>query len=267
MMKRTTLIFLGVIVALGIAFTATKVDTRSVENTDTLVVSYNELEIPVTYGDIEETRRNRSSYTVSYNHETKQPNWVAWVLTADETDGPIKKKDYTFEDDDDIPDPKGYKSDYYMSGYDRGHLCPAGDNKWDAEAMRDCYLMTNMCPQTSSLNSGVWNSIEKRCRTWAEKYGEIYIVCGPLFIGTEHKTIGKNKVVVPEAFFKVVLCLGDEPKAIGYICYNHGETGQDISDFVKTVDEIEETTGYDFFSSLPDSLENNIEGIYDLSRW
>lgn len=260
-------LFMGAIITIGLAFTATKEEPPSGENTITSAVTYDELEIPINPKELKETRKHRESYTISYNHETKQPNWVAWVLTADETDGPIKKKDYNFEDDNDIPDPKGYKSDYYNSGYDRGHLCPAGDNKWNGDAMRDCYLMTNMCPQTSTLNSGIWNSIEKRCRAWAEKYGEIYIVCGPLFIGTKHKTIGKNKVVVPEAFFKVILCLGDEPKAIGYICYNHDQRGKDMLDFVKTIDEIEETTGYDFFSSLPDSLESKIEAICDLSRW
>lgn len=267
MKKRTTLIFLGAVAALCLAFTATKGDRCSGGDNVIPSTTYDELEIPLNPEGLEETRRSRASYTVSYNHKTKQPNWVAWILTADETNGPINKKDYDFEDDDDIPDPKGYKSDYFTSGYDRGHLCPAGDNKWDSAAMHDCYLMTNMCPQTSSMNSGIWNSIEKRCRTWAEKYGEIYIVCGPLFIGTDHKTIGKNKVVVPEAFFKVVLCMGDYPKAIGYICYNQGQAGSDISDFVKTVDEIEEVTGYDFFSQLPDSLENHIEGTCDLSLW
>ena len=117
-----------------------------------------------------------------------------------------------FEDDMDMPSPKGMKADYYNSGYDRGHLCPAGDNKWNQKAMDECFLMTNMCPQTHALNAGIWNSIEQQCRTWAKKYGKVYIVCGPIFLNKQHRKLGKNKVVVPDAFFKVILRTGKNPQ-------------------------------------------------------
>ena len=74
-----------------------------------------------------------------------------------------------------------------------------------------------MCPQNGNLNRGDWNEMEMACRNWASKYGGVYVVCGPILYKGKHKTIGKNKVVVPEAFFKVVLREGKEPKAIGFI--------------------------------------------------
>ena len=140
------------------------------------------------------------AYTVSYNHDTRQPNWVAWSLTRAHASGKLKRGD--FEDDMDMPSPKGTKADYYNSGYDRGHLCPAGDNKWNQKAMDECFLMTNMCPQTHALNAGIWNSIEQQCRTWAKKYGKVYIVCGPIFPNKQHRKLGKNKVVVPRCFLQ-----------------------------------------------------------------
>jgi endonuclease G len=73
--------------------------------------------------------------------------------------------------------------------------------------MKESNLLTNICPQDRGLNSGLWNVIERDCRKWAKKYGDLYIVCGPVFLNREHEVIGKNKVVVPEAFFKVILCL------------------------------------------------------------
>lgn len=100
-------------------------------------------------------------------------------------------------------------------------MCPAGDNKWDERAMRESNLLSNICPQDRSLNSGVWNKIEQDCRRWAKKYGDVYIVCGPIFLNREHETIGENKVVVPEAFFKVILCLQGKPKAIGFVIRNN----------------------------------------------
>ena len=174
---------------------------------------------------------------------------------------------YGIEDDMDMPSPKGTKADYYNSGYDRGHLCPAGDNKWNQKAMDECFLMTNMCPQTHALNAGIWNSIEQQCRTWAKKYGRVYIVCGPIFLNKQHRKLGKNKVVVPDAFFKVILRTGKNPQAIGFICRNQGATGLQKKDFVNSVDEVERITGYDFFSKLPDNIEKKIEAKADINRW
>ena len=211
------------------------------------------------------TIRRRFSYTVSYNHNTRQPNWVAWTLTRAHASGKLKRGD--FEDDMDMPSPKGTKADYFNTGFDRGHMCPAGDNKWNQKAMDECFLMTNMCPQTHALNAGVWNSIEQQCRTWAKKYGKVYIVCGPIFLNKQHRKLGKNKVVVPDAFFKVILRTGKNPQAIGFICRNQSAKGLQKKDFVNSVDEVERITGYDFFSKLPDNVEKKIEAKADLSNW
>ena len=133
--------------------------------------------------------------------------------------------------------------------------------------MDECFLMTNMCPQTHALNAGIWNSIEQQCRTWAKKYGKVYIVCGPIFLNKQHRKLGKNKVVVPDAFFKVILRTDKNPQAIGFICRNQGATGLQKKDFVNTVDEVERITGYDFFSKLPDNIEKKIEAKADINQW
>ena len=227
---------------------------------------YDGVEIPVyTKGNLSETIKRRYSYTVSYNHQMKNPNWVAWSITADHASGKVQRTD--FWDDDDMPDPKGYLSDYYNSGYDRGHMCPAGDNKWSEKAMEDCFRITNMCPQDGGLNRGMWNSIEQQCRAWAKKYGKVYVVCGPIYLNQQHRKIGKNKVVVPEAFFKVVLCMEGTPKAIGFICRNLSQKGKKKTDFINTIDDVERITGYDFFSKLPDNIENKVEAHADINEW
>ncbi len=230
------------------------------------VVEADGLELPVyTKGTLSETIKKRYSYTLSYNHDTKNPNWVAWTITSTHASGSVQRMD--FMDDEDMPDPKGYLSDYYNSGYDRGHMCPAGDNKWSEKAMEDCFLITNMCPQNNSLNRGVWNSIEQQCRAWAKEYGKVYVVCGPIYLNQQHRKIGKNKVVVPEAFFKVVLRMGENPQAIGFICRNVSQKGKKKTDFINSVDEVERITGYDFFSKLPDGVEKKIEAHADINEW
>lgn len=208
----------------------------------------------------------RTGYVTSYNKTTLLPNWVAWHLTAERTEGSAKRSDVDFAEDNEVPEPRATDWDYYNSGYDRGHMCPAADNKWSKKAMEESFFFTNMCPQNSNLNRGDWNEMEMACRKWAKKYGGIYIVCGPILYKGKHKTIGKNKVVVPEAFFKVVLRTGDEPQAIGFI-YKNTSGNRPKDSYVNTVDEVERITGIDFFPSLPDDVENKVEATADIANW
>lgn len=207
----------------------------------------------------------RTAYSLSYNNETLCPNWVAWNLTADHADGEwTRSNDY--REDYNVPAPRATNEDYKGSSWSRGHMCPAGDCKWDASAMSETFLLSNMCPQNRSLNSGLWNRIEMDCRKWAQIYGSVYIVCGPLFYNKEHETIGVNKVVVPEAFFKVILCLKGTPKAIGFVVKNNSGTKKK-DQYTNTVDDVERITGYDFFPALPDDIENEVESHTNIDDW
>lgn len=208
----------------------------------------------------------RTGYVASYNKTTLLPNWVAWHLTAERTEGSAKRSGVDFAEDTEVSEPRATDWDYYNSGYDRGHMCPAADNKWSKKAMEESFLFTNMCPQNGNLNRGDWNEMEMACRKWAKKYGDLYIVCGPILYKGKHKTIGKNKVVVPEAFFKVVLRTGDDPQAIGFI-YKNTSGNRPKDSYVNTVDEVERITGIDFFPSLPDDVEKKVEAECGLGLW
>lgn len=223
------------------------------------------VEIPKVLSDVPEQLLNRMAYMISYNFSTKCPNWVAWHLTAEHADGNIARTN-DYREDMDVPSPRATNEDYKGSVWSRGHLCPAGDNKWDEKAMSESNLLTNICPQHASLNSGLWNVIERDCRKWAKKYGDVYIACGPIYLNKEHETIGANRIVVPEAFFKVILCLKDKPKAIGFIVRNNEGTKKK-DQYVNTVDEVERITGIDFFPALPDDIENEVEAYSNLEDW
>ena len=207
----------------------------------------------------------RKSYISSYNKETRCPNWVAWRLCASQLDGKIPR-DNTYYEDEEVPSPRATNDDYKGSGWSHGHMCPAADNKWNEIAMRESNLLTNICPQDKNLNSGIWNRIEQNCRKWAKMYGDLYIVCGPILFEKEHETIGNNRVVVPEAFFKVIMRIQPSPCAIGYIVKNNdGVKKKDL--YVNTVDEVERITGIDFYPALPDSIEDIVESIINLEDW
>lgn len=226
------------------------------------------LELPRLTATLPEQILCRVGYTTSYNNQTKNANWVAWHLTAEHTEGSWKREGIPYMVDEDVKGARQQLEDWddLDMDLDHGHMCPAGDNKWSREAMEQTFLLTNMCPQNSALNRGDWEKLESRCRGWAKHYGEIYIACGPIFYGQDYKTIGDNKVGVPDAFFKVVLRMGKKPAALGFIYPNEG-THHPMDYYVLTVDEVENKTGIDFFYNLPDDVENDIESHSELNKW
>ncbi|WP_018966179.1 DNA/RNA non-specific endonuclease [Hoylesella loescheii] len=224
------------------------------------------LEVPGKLNDRPEQILKRVAYTVSYNSDLRIPNWVAWQLTGAHTEGKNKRAGVKFQEDTDVPLPRAVDFDYVRSGYDRGHLCPSADNRWDATAQEQSFLLTNVCPQDHNLNVGDWHELENLCRKWAKTYGSIYIVAGPVLLKGKHKAIGKNKVTVPEAFFKVVLCMEGEPKAIGFI-YRNESGNRPKSYYVNTIDDVERITGIDFFPALPDNVEKAVEATCNLEEW
>ena len=208
----------------------------------------------------------RKGYVTSYNKQTRTPNWVAWTLTKEHTYGSGQRENERFEEDLDVPTPRSTYQDFYDSRYDRGHMCPAGDNKWDEEAMTESFLMTNICPQNHGLNKEDWNDLEIQCRTWARRFGEVTVVCGPLFEdGDNARYIGRNKVRVPSGFFKVVYRTEPEEHAIGFVFANNGSR-QPWREQVCSVDDIEERTGINFFTMLPDDVESTVEAEDNLRR-
>ena len=222
---------------------------------------------PVIPDSISSSWLERYCYTTSYNKVTRQPNWVMWQLTGDHV---MQRKEgiwNEYREDPDLPaDERAMLADYASSGYDRGHMCPGGDCNWDDKGRDETYVLSNMCPQNPNLNRGDWKEIENACRKWAQKYGSIYIVCGPIFLNEEHQTIGGNKVMVPEAFFKVILCMEGTPKGIAFICRNtDGNRKKDY--YVNTISQVERITGYTFFPFLDDDTADAIKEHADLKNW
>lgn len=214
------------------------------------------------------------AYTVSFNAETLNANWVAWHLTRQHTHGPDgdpfsrSKLKPPYYRDFDTTTVRQELSDWHGAypPYEHGHLCPAADNKWDEAAMRQSFFLSNMTPQHCDFNSGDWVDLEKKCRYWANRYGEIYITTGPIFYSSRFKTLPEGKIAIPDAFFKVVMRLNPEPKAIGFIFANSGNS-QMLQSAAKSVDEVERITGFDFFYLIDDDTEQSIERVYNLKDW
>lgn len=209
--------------------------------------------------------RDYEGFRLAFNHGNRTPDWVAWELLGSETDGAESRTDKFWSDSSLEGCPS--TADYRNSGYDRGHMCPAGDQKWSAGAMRDCFVMANMCPQDHKLNTGAWNTLENKERTWARRDSAIVIVAGPLYDKADTKKIGDNNVRVPGAFFKVIAApYLKEPRAIAFVFPNMPAPGN-MQQYVMSVDEVEKLTGLDFFHNLPDDIENRIEPASSFVEW
>ena len=224
------------------------------------------------YGQIELPKVSSSdqivfhqAYTLSYNEQHEQASWVAYELTASEVRGATKRKD-NFKPDPKVTTSSASLADYKGSGYDRGHLAPAADMKWSPTTMSESFFMSNMSPQTPGFNRGIWKRLEGQVRGWALNNQSVYVATGGVLKGNL-PTIGRNGVSIPRYYYKVILDYNEpELKGIGFLMANQKLSGS-LESFAVSIDKVEQATGINFFHSLPDEIENEIEANLDLRKW
>ncbi|MDX2001480.1 MAG: DNA/RNA non-specific endonuclease [Chitinophagales bacterium] len=203
-------------------------------------------------------------YTLCYNETREQADWVMYRLTEEMTYGTEERTD-NFRQDKDVITGSARPEDYKKSGFDKGHLVPAGDMKWNEEAMSETFLMSNMSPQRKELNRGIWKELEEQVRDWARDYDELYVVAGPLYSNNSLE-IGKG-VDVPAYYFKVVVDASyPEYKSIAFLFRNEGSE-RPVYEFALSVDSLESISGFDFLPALPDKTETEIESKCDIFKW
>ncbi len=203
-------------------------------------------------------------YTLGYNENHEQANWVYYELNPEFVNGKAKRRN-DFRVDSAVKSGSATLEDYRGSGFDRGHLCPAAAMKLNVKAMSETFFMSNMSPQKPYFNRGIWKDLEAQVRDWVRVEKKLYVVTGPVFkenIGV----IGKNRVTVPGYFYKVIYDPTGKKKMIGFIMRNQ-KSDKSIKSFVVSVDEVEKMTGIDFFPQLPDNIENKLEYKSDAFKW
>ena len=233
--------------------------------------------------------KDYTHFVLSYNSSKGIPNWVSWNLEATDI-GPTKRTN-PFHPDTALP--HGFKvvvpADYNSTGFDRGHMCNFKDRSSAPEVFQTTFVMTNMVPQSPRLNEDTWEHLEEYCRTLAKQHHHLYIVSGPLGQGgeglikpttlTKSDRIGrpnKDRVVVPAYCWKVILVVDDSPgddikkvnastRLIAVIMPNNQTLSLDWTSFRVSVREVEQKTGYKFFTSVPASiiepLKNKVDAL------
>lgn len=206
-----------------------------------------------------------TGFTLLYNEQHEQAAWVAYELTAEETEKKFDRTD-RFMVDPKVKTGTADDMDYKGSGYDRGHLAPASDMGWSLTTMAESFYYSNMSPQAASCNRGIWKRGEDQVRKWAVEYHGLYVVTGPV-LTPNLETIGPNKVSVPKLYYKVLLDYKEKgAKGIGFLVPNEGSTDP-LSTFAVSIDSVQKVTGIDFFPSLPAEQEKVLEKSFCLECW
>lgn len=223
------------------------------------------MELPATEDD--DIILTHKGYVISYNADARIPEWVAYELTSDETNGDATRDESIFRMDPSYGSTQAMREDYYDSGWTRGHMACAADFQWDEEAIDGTFYLTNICPQDEELNKGDWNYLEKQVRYWARDYGKVWVVTGPIIGTNKYGTIGDRDVVVPDSFFKAVLTeKNGKYRSIAFIMDNDDKRYW-LSECAVTVNGLEALTGLDLFPLLPDEVEEQVESQMKFSDW
>lgn len=205
------------------------------------------------------------AYSLQYNESNELPAWVAYHLTAEELN-PQCSRTNCFRPDTAVFTGSAVRQDYYKQGFDRGHLAPAADMCFCRQAMEESFLYSNICPQLSSFNRGIWKQLENRVRNWTRSYKSLYVCCGPVCKNT-NQFIGPDSVAVPSHFFKTILVYNDTIQSgIGFI-FPHQKCSSCLNDYAVSIDSVEQFTGLDFYPALTDALEARIETMVSISDW
>lgn len=248
-MKKRILLYPFIVVLAACRFTPASVLDLEVEG----------LELPAYSAD--EDVISYSGFTVSYNHSTLIPDWVAYKLTADELETRYTSQSSSFSKDMNIRGRQASREDYSHSGWDKGHMAPKADMRWSEKSYWESFYFTNICPQNHELNGGDWNTLENKIRGWAEKYGRVYVVCGPIVGQGSYGTIGRARVQVPDAFFKALLVPDDGSfKSVAFVFPNNGKHHR-LAEYECSVDELETLIGRNLFAALDGMGLESVESI------
>lgn len=194
-------------------------------------------------------------YTLSFDTLLQQATWVSYTLLP--YDGEKEERAKSFKVDPLLTKWTNHAKEYAKSGFDRGHLAPAGDFTFSDTAMMETFYYSNMSPQLPEFNRGIWKKIESEIRLLSLESDSIWVTTGPLWISDSIKTMGK--IPIPTHFYKAICRFkSDQVSTFGYLLPHEGST-ESTTFFQLSIDLLEEFTHLDFFNSLPVSLQITTE--------
>jgi endonuclease G len=204
-------------------------------------------------------------FVLGYAEDHEQAEWVAYELTRARLNENWAERPNSFRPDPGVRTESATPRDYSGSGYDKGHLCPAADMAFHATAIDETFFMSNISPQISAFNGGIWRELEELTRDWARRFNQLYVVTGPVLTASGKGQIGFSKVTVPAAYYKVLLA-PEQQRAIAFVIPNQ-VSERWVMEYACTIDQVEEQTGIDFFPQMLKGLGEELEASLDKEAW
>ncbi len=228
-----------------------------------------------TYGLPSQNYKKHKAYAFEYSEEHEQAKWVAHVILPDVKKlGSKRTNDFRMDPlvetgTTDSIDYYAYDASkegdkrYFSYGYDRGHLAPSADFRWSREAMSESYYYSNISPQAPQFNRGKWADLEAMLRKYVISNNvKLVLITAPILKDDLPKIKqSPNGVSIPEQFIKIAF----DPtngRTIGFLM-NNNKLSESLESYVKSVDEIEALTGYNFFPNIDEAMEES----YELDAW
>ena len=210
---------------------------------------------------------DRGCFVVGWSPKLRHPAWVAYHVPADVRYEIDTRPGFAKDKSADNSPPA---SSYGRSGYDRGHMAPnhAIASRFGADAQKQTFLMSNIAPQSPSLNRGVWREIEHRIADfWTANWGEIWVVVGCI---SENggETIGGTDIDVPRKFYQVVVAQkGMDVRAFAVLIEQEVPGRAWPARYLVSIDELERLSGMDFLPDLPDFIQSPLESELPSRLW
>uniref|UniRef100_A0A8D0HP32 Nuclease EXOG, mitochondrial n=1 Tax=Sphenodon punctatus TaxID=8508 RepID=A0A8D0HP32_SPHPU len=219
--------------------------------------------------------RSYVNHALSYDQAKRVPRWVIEHISKHKTLGNADRKHCKFKPDPSIPVLfSAANEDYIGSGWSRGHMAPAGDNKFSLQAMAETFYLSKIVPQNFENNAGFWNRLEMYCRELTERFEDVWIVSGPLTLPqtgddgnkrVTYQVIGKDNVAVPTHLYKVILArrneTSPEPLVLGAFVVSNDPISfsHKLPEFQVNIKDLEKMSGLVFFPHV-----DRTEAVKDL---
>ena len=224
------------------------------------------------YGGTPETTRDdlileNDGFTIGYSEFDMNPVWVVYRVFA--VTNPDSHCRPSFRVDARTSG-RVSPDDYTNSGYDRGHMAPNAtmDYCYGPEGQLDSFLMSNICPQTPSLNRGIWATLEDYVRDCANAFGEVWVFTGPTYFMDYETERLASGVRLPTWFYKIVVReTSSGLEVLPFLIPQERDTYDSLEDYLVSIDLIERQADIDFLHLLDDPIEFRLEDEWPGSLW
>ncbi|MEW6195959.1 MAG: DNA/RNA non-specific endonuclease [Bacteroidota bacterium] len=271
-MKRYLFVLTNILLVITFSFCSSTSQTSEQESDSTSIPTIQSIHVslgvPIDNDSTDDYLIVRPQYVLSYNKNRNVPNWVSWNLDSSWY-GTVERFNGNFISDTTLPADfyKVKHSDYTNSGYDRGHMVRSEERTKTVEDNKSTFLLTNIIPQRPDLNRGAWLKLESYCESLCkDSTKELFVIAGGIF-HSDNKI--NDKVAIPDSCFKIVVILNygellesvsDTTHTVAVVMPNiNGIRNDDWKKYSTTIRRIEQSTGYDFLSSVSRSIQDVIE--------